>query len=81
MERISPYLRARLGKSIRDTRAHLQGAKEQVSAIFRKLRYGAKDPQAWNENFSSLKKVWKSQTRSVEEKDPDRLIHRNYIHD
>lgn len=81
METVSPYLRARLEKRLRDTRAHLQTAREQVSAIFKKLRYGAKDPKAWSENFGDLKKFWKTQSQSVEEKDPDRLIRRNYIHD
>jgi len=74
MERISPYLKARLGRHIGNTR-------EQVSAIFKKLRYGAKDPKAWNENFGQLKQVWKRQSKSVEEKSPDRLIRKNFIHD
>jgi hypothetical protein len=63
------------------TRVGVQNSRLRAKALLDRLRYGAKDPKTWNENFGNLKKLWKSQTRSVEEKNPNRLVRKIYMPD
>jgi len=61
--------------------ARVQKTGSSLKALFDKLRYGAKDPEAWKANWLKFKDGLKGQTRLVEEKLPSREIRTNFIHD
>jgi len=62
-------------------KARVQKTGSSLKALFEKLRYGAKDPEAWKVKWDAYKNGLKRQTPLVEEKMPDREIHTSYIHD
>ncbi len=74
MEIVSPYHRARF-------RERIQGTGKKISGLIQRLRYSAKDPEAWKVEWDNYKKFIKGQTRLVEEKLPEREIRQNYVHD
>jgi|GEM_PF-3051986 len=62
-------------------KARVQKTGSSLKALFEKLRYGAKDPEAWKANWQRYKDGLKRQTPLVEEKLPSREIRTSFIHD